>query len=454
MIEQSSRGADWLAIMRELRLRSYMGVPLTVRGKSLGVLTFVASEGSRPYGPSDLRMAEDLGRRAAVAIDNARLYSDLREADHRKDEFLAMLGHELRNPLAPIRNALHVMKMPAAQPEVIEQARDMTERQVQHMVRLVDDLLDVSRIMRGRIELRREAVDLAALVAAAVETAQPMIDAQGQQLIVSVPDEPVRLDVDATRITQVIANLLNNAAKFSDRSGRIWVTVESAGDAAVVRVRDEGAGIRPEMLSRIFDLFVQGDASLERSRGGLGIGLTVVQRLVALHGGRVEAHSEGRGKGAEFVIRLPRLQDAPQPELPQPARLPAPVERRHRVLVVDDNTDAAESAGVLLRLWGHDVRLAFNGPEALEAAATFNPEVVLLDIGLPGMNGYEVARHLRSRPHSLGITLIAVTGYGQESDRMRTAEAGFDRHLTKPVDPEQLRTMIAASDPATNGSRH
>jgi signal transduction histidine kinase/ActR/RegA family two-component response regulator len=437
-------------IVRLLGLKSYMGVPLTVRGKTLGVLTFIAAESGRRYQPADLQMAEDLGQRAAIAIENARLYSELKAADRRKDEFLAMLAHELRNPLAPIRNALHIMKMPGANGEAIKHAREMTERQIRHMVRLVDDLLDVSRIMRGRIELRKEPVELGAVIAQAVETSQPVLDAHGQELIVSVPPEPLRLRADPTRLAQVVGNLLHNAAKFSERASRIWLSAERQGTEAVLRIRDEGVGIRPSLLPHIFDLFVQGDRSLERSQGGLGIGLTVVRKLVEMHGGSITASSEGVGKGSEFVVRLPGL-GTEADQGPSRESLPPCSAAARRILIVDDNVDAAESLALLLRLSGHEVRLAHNGPEALQEVEAFQPEVVLLDIGLPGMSGYEVARSLRQHSASRQVMLIAVTGYGQE-DRRRSEEAGFDHHLTKPVDPEGLQRLLAAADTSTGST--
>jgi PAS domain S-box-containing protein len=443
LLRESIADEALLSIIRELGLKSYIAVPLMVRGKSLGVLTFIAAESGRHYGPEDLLLAEDLGQRAAIAIENAHLYSELKEADRRKDEFLAMLAHELRNPLAPIRNALQVMKMPQASREAVVSARQMTERQVLHMVRMVDDLLDVSRIMRGRIELRKEPVDLAAVIAQAVETAQPMIDAQGQLLIVSVPPEPLRLDADPTRLAQVVGNLLNNAAKFSQRAGRIWLSVERQGSEILLRVRDEGMGIRPNLLPHVFDLFFQGDISLERAHGGLGIGLTVVRKLVEMHGGTITAFSAGPGQGSEFVIHLPELRAEADPGAirPGPHVAVAPVSRR--VLVVDDNVDAAESTAVILRLAGHETRLAHSGPEALRLAEEIRPQVVLLDIGLPGMNGYEVARRLRQDADLGEAVLIAVTGYGQDEDRRRSEEAGFDYHVTKPVDPEDLQRLMA-----------
>jgi PAS domain S-box-containing protein len=382
--------------------------------------------------------------------DRKRLESDLRqrleelaEADRRKDEFLAMLAHELRNPLAPIRNSLQIMKLPGASAEIIAEARQITERQLHHMVRLVDDLLDVSRIMQGKIELRKEPVELAAVIAQGVETARPTIDRQGQQLILSVGPEPLRLEADPIRLAQVIANLLDNAAKFSERAGRIWLTAQRQGTEAVLSVRDEGAGIQPDLLPHVFDLFVQGDRSLERTQGGLGIGLTVVRKLIELHGGTVLARSEGPGKGSEFVVHLPCLAQVPQkPGQTKAGSIRGLVSRR--VLVVDDSVDAAKSVAMLLRLWKHQVQLAYNGPEALKAAQDFQPEVILLDIGLPEMNGYEVAQQLRQQPQFQKVMLVAMTGYGQDEDQRRSSEAGFDQHLIKPVDPAILEGLLAS----------
>jgi CheY-like chemotaxis protein/two-component sensor histidine kinase len=397
-----------------------------------------------------LNLAGDLVNRAAVAIENSKLYSDLKDADRRKDEFLAMLAHELRNPLAPIRNALHIMNSPGVAPDMVKRAHEMTERQVQHMVRLIDDLLDVSRIMRGRIELRREAIELSTMIARAVETVHPILDAQGQELVVTTPPDPIWLDADPTRLVQIIGNLLNNAAKFSERSGRIWLTVERDDGEAVLRVRDEGAGIPADLLPHVFDLFVQGDRTLERTRGGLGIGLTVVRKLVELHGGTISVQSDGAGKGSELTVRLPITraaeQGAPGSSL---SGSPLAVGQHRRVLVVDDNVDAAESVAILLRLWSHDVDVAFNGSDALALIVKQKPELVILDIGLPGMSGYELARRIRSDRRFDDTTLVAVTGYGQENDRLRSQDAGFDHHLTKPIHPSQLHDILAA--PARSG---
>lgn len=446
MLTKVARDKEHLRLLRSLGLRSYISVPLVARERVQGVLTFVTAESGRRLGPDDLRVAQDLAQRAAMTIENARLYGDLKQADRQKNEWIAMLAHELRNPLAPIRNALHVMKMPGARPDAVEQARQITERQVQQMVRLVDDLLDVSRIIRGRIELRLELVDLASVVARGVETAQPMIEAQGQQLIVSLPAEPILLEADATRLAQVVSNLLHNAAKFSERSGRIWLTAERERNVVVLRIRDEGAGIPSDLLPRVFDLFTQGDRSPERSQGGLGVGLTIVQKLVQLHGGVVTAHSAGPGAGSEFVIRLPSTAAETSRGERGVQEAAAPTARR-RVLVVDDNVDAAESLGMILRLAGHEVTLAHHGPEALAVAEQTQPDVVILDVGLPGMNGHEVARRLRERPGSRSALLIAVTGYGQEEDRARSLAAGFDEHLVKPVNPQELQKLLARPRP-------
>jgi PAS domain S-box-containing protein len=394
------------------------------------------------------KIARDISERLRLERELRQRMEQLAAADRRKDEFLAMLAHELRNPLAPIRNSLHIMKMQGATADMVERARQMTERQVRLLVRLVDDLLDVSRIMRGRIELRHEPVELAEVLARAAETAHPTLDAQGQELLVSPPAEPLRVRADPARLAQVVGNLLGNAAKFSSRAGRVWLSVERQGEQAVLRVRDEGTGISADLLPHVFDLFVQADTTLERSRGGLGIGLTLVRRLVELHGGTVTAASEGPGKGSEFVVRLPLLPSVPQPDQPSATGRPPPNAAR-RVLVVDDNVDAAESTAALVRLWGHHVRVAHTGPEALRAAEEYQPEVVLLDIGLPGMSGYEVARRLREQPHFQKVVLAALTGYGQGEDCLRAKEARFDVRLTKPVDPDALRGLLdQATSPA------
>jgi PAS domain S-box-containing protein len=384
-----------------------------------------------------------------VAIDiTDRLQAEeaLKESDRLKDEFLAMLAHELRNPLAPVLNALQIMKMPAVPCSAVQQARDMMERQVQHMVRLVDDLLDVSRMMRDKIELRRGRVKLATVVAQAVEIARPAIDAKGQDLAISLPSEPIWLDADLTRLAQVVSNLMNNAVKYTDKGGRIRLSAEREGAEAVLRVQDTGIGIEPEMLPRIFDLFVQAERSLARAQGGIGVGLALVRKLVEMHGGSVAAFSEGPNHGSEFIVRLPialRIRQTVEPERGQRGGvLPPSTPPRLRILVVDDNRDGAESFALMLGLDGHDVCVAHDGPAALQLAPNHRPDVAFLDIGMPGMDGYELCRRLRALPAFAQVLLVALTGWGQEADRRRSSEAGFDRHLVKPVDPQSLRRLL------------
>ncbi len=436
-------------IFHDLGPRSWMVVPLVARERTLGVLSLSMAESGRRYGEGDLAFAQELAHRAALAIDNARLYSAVQEADRRKDEFLAMLAHELRNPLAPIRNATQVLRLVGPSESKLQQAREMIDRQVQHLTRLVDDLLDVSRITRGKITLHQAPVDLAAVVTRAAEMSRPLLEARSHELTLALPTEPVPVHGDAIRLLQVLANLLTNAAKYTPDGGHLRVAVARADGDAVVRVKDNGVGITAELLPRVFDLFTQGDRSLARSEGGLGIGLTLVKRLVELHGGTVEVHSDGPGKGSEFAVRLPLLKeqvrsmkDEKEEDLSSsPASPPS-----RRVLVVDDNLDAAESLAMLLKVEGHETRTAHDGPAALEAAEAFRPEVIFLDIGLPRMDGYEVARRLRAQPGSAGVLLVALTGYGQEEDRRRTEEAGFDAHLVKPADPEAVQELLTRGE--------
>jgi PAS domain S-box-containing protein len=375
--------------------------------------------------------------------------SQLRDADRRKDEFLATLAHELRNPLAPIRNALQIMRLTGHDEAASEQARAMMERQLGQMVRLIDDLLDVSRITRGKLELRKERIDLATVVHSAIDTARPLIDAAGHALLLSLPPEPVYLDADPMRLAQVFSNLLNNAAKYMDRGGRIWLTAGREGGTVIIEVRDAGIGIPPEALSSIFELFTQVDRSLEKSHGGLGIGLTLVKRLVEMHGGSVEAHSEGLGHGARFTARLPVVPLATASAgLSGSERRPAGAVKC-RILVADDNRDAAESMGMMLRLMGNEVRTVHDGLRAVEEAAAFRPDVVLLDIGMPGLNGYVAASRIRQQPWGQDMILVAMTGWGQEEDKRRAREAGFSHHLTKPVDIAALAELLPGNRPSS-----
>ncbi len=385
----------------------------------------------------------DITDRKRAEADRERLAADLSEADRRKDEFLAMLAHELRNPLAAISNAVHVLRREGSDGQAVQAASEMLERQVGQVARLVDDLLDMSRITQGKIELRKGQVELAPILDQAVEAARAPYEGRSQELTVTRPSEPVYLQADAARLAQVVGNLLSNASKFTDDGGHIWLSAERDVDQAVIRVRDSGVGIAAEEVPRLFDMFTQVDTSRERSRDGLGIGLTLVKALVEMHGGTVQARSEGLGHGSEFVVRLPTLAEAPRPE-PRKAGGVAPKAARRRVLIVDDNEDGAESLAMLLQLGGHETHTAHDGLQAMEAAERLRPDVVLLDIGLPRLNGYEVCRRIREQPWGRDLILVAVTGWGQQEDRRLSREAGFDTHIVKPVDPEGLLGLLAS----------
>jgi PAS domain S-box-containing protein len=383
-----------------------------------------------------------VGGMAIDITDRMEMESALKDADRRKDEFLATLAHELRNPLAPLRNGLQIMRLAGDDRGTIDEARSLMERQVTHMVRLIDDLMDVSRITRGKLELRRERVELAAVVRAAVDTSRPLIHSAGHELSVTLPARPILLDADPTRLSQVFSNLLNNAAKYTEPGGDVALVVEPRGGEVVVTVRDSGVGIPPEMLPRVFDLFTQGDRSLEKSHGGLGIGLTIVKRLVEMHGGRVEARSEGHGQGSEFIVRLPVALSVVHDEAGEGDARPARPAPRHRILVVDDSVDAASSLAMMLRLMGNEVRIAHDGLEGIAVAAAYGPDVILLDIGMPRLNGFDACRRIREQPWGQGMFIVALTGWGQEEDKRRSQEAGFDDHLVKPVEPAALEELL------------
>jgi len=374
--------------------------------------------------------------------EQKQLAEALRQADRRKNEFLATLAHELRNPLAPIRNALHVMRIKTDDPSMVEEARRMMERQLGQMVRLVDDLLDVGRITRGKLDLRKEHADLAIVVRNALDATRPLIQAAGHELTVTLPSRAVCIDGDPVRLGQVLANLLNNAAKYMEPGGRIWLAAASDESEVVVSVRDRGIGIPAEALGAVFDMFAQVEGSLEGSRGGLGIGLTLAKQLVELHGGSIEARSEGLGKGSEFVLRLPVVPASAEaePEGDEEAGRDAPVPLR--ILVADDNSDAVESMGMMLSLMGNEVRTVRDGVQAVEEAAAFRPDVVLLDIGMPRLNGYDAARRIRGEPWGKDMILVALTGWGQEEDKRLAQEAGFDQHFTKPVSPAVVADLM------------
>jgi CheY-like chemotaxis protein/two-component sensor histidine kinase len=358
------------------------------------------------------------------------------------NEFLAMLGHELRNPLAPIRNALNLMSMKSAGDSTQEWCRNVIDRQVTQLTRLVDDLLDVGRITSGKITLKKEHVELNAAVLRAVDSCQALAEARQQILDVQCSNEPLLIDGDLIRLSQIVLNLLNNAIKYTPDSGKIVVTVARDGDWAVLRVKDTGLGIPAELLPKVFDLFVQGERSLARTEGGLGIGLTIVRQLVALHGGTVVARSDGPDRGSEFTVFFPALTQRPFVTELSTTWQPSNPQTKRRVLVVDDNRDVAETVAVLLSASGHEVRTAYDGPSAIAAVTEYRPEVVLLDIGLPGMNGYDVAKQLRASPHLRPMVLVAFTGYGQDEDRQRAREAGFDHHLVKPADPASIEKIV------------
>ncbi len=449
MLQRGANDSEHLALLRGLHLRSYIAVPMIARGAPIGVLTLVHAEGGRRYKASDVELAMDLARRAAAAVDNARLFEQLRTADRRKDEFLATLAHELRNPLAPVRTGLAVLRS-TPDANTAERTRQMMERQLAHMVHLIDDLLDLSRVTRDQVQLDLERVEIAAIIGNAVESSQPFIDAAGVALIVTLPDTPLHVDADRIRLSQVVSNLLSNAAKFTPRGGRVELEVVDDGAHALVRVADSGIGIPPQMLTHIFEMFVQVGDGLTRTEGGLGIGLTLVRRLVELHGGQAWADSEGPARGSRFFVRLPKAPAGavfPASEDAAPVMPHAPDSRR--VLVVDDNHDAADMLATLLEFDGHEVRTAPDGPAALAIAREFRPDIVFLDIGLPGMNGYELAKRLREVPGLAAVKLVAVTGWGQDEDRRQSTQAGIDRHLTKPVDPNAVRAMVGM--PAAGG---
>jgi signal transduction histidine kinase/DNA-binding response OmpR family regulator len=450
-------------------LRAACALPLQVGSRLHGVLLIAVPQRTPVWEALD-----EAAQRLAMALENARLVRDLRqeiaerraaqkrmkESNRRKDEFLAMLSHELRNPLAPIRNAAEVVRLTGAHDPKLEWASAVMTRQVDQLRRLIDELLDVARISQGKVTLQLETLDLRNVVQQGVETVKPMLDARRQVLQLSLPEQRVWLRGDGARLTQVVGNLLTNAVKYSDEGSPIQLALSSHDGVAELRVRDSGIGIEPDLLPRIFDLFEQGRRGLDRSQGGLGVGLTLAQRLVSMHQGTIDAISDGAGKGSEFVVRLPCLADVAARDTPDTSGHEPPLPRSCRVLVVDDNRDAAESIAIVLKLAGHDVHTAGDGTEALGLATIHLPEVVVLDLGLPGIDGYEVAERLRELPGLRHAMLIALTGYGSERDRERAHAAGFDLHLVKPADPQRIAHAIeertgasdaAAATPASHG---
>jgi len=417
-------------------------VPVLAGGRTLGVLALAL----RDFDADTLSIATDLAGRAAIALDNALLYGKIQDEDRRKDEFLAMLAHELRNPLAPISNAVHVLQLADQTPTRLAWAIDVIGRQLKQLVRLVDDLLDVSRITRGKVELKIETIDAAEVVVAAVETSRPFVDALEHTLTVLLPPERLLLRGDFARVAQILANLINNAAKYTDRGGRISLTVARHGAEIVFRVRDTGVGIARDQLTAIFEPFTQIDRTLDRSQGGLGIGLTLVRRLVEMQEGSVRAESEGLGRGSEFTVALPAASPARHAgtESREAARQGPMPALDLSVLVVDDNRDVAESTAVLLRMAGCDTHVAYDGDEALREMARIRPDAVLLDIGLPRMNGYQVAERIRAEPDYRRTLIVAVSGYGQDEHRLQSQRSGFDYHIVKPIDPPLLTGLLAS----------
>jgi CheY-like chemotaxis protein/two-component sensor histidine kinase len=394
-----------------------------------------------------LEIATDITRQTAAEASIARLNQELVEANHRKDHFLATLAHELRNPLAPIANCVTMLKVPGLPERDRARARDVIERQVGQMARLLDDLLDVSRITHGKLELRRERVALAQVVETAVETCRPQIKSGGHDLIVDIGARPVYLDADPIRLAQIVSNLLTNAVKYSNDSTRIWLTASVSGRNLAIAVRDEGIGISADMLPRVFDIFTQADAAMTRAKGGMGIGLALVRALTELHGGAVEARSAGIGEGSEFIVRLHgAVRDDEQGAAPSGGDGAFDVPRS-TFLVADDLIDSADSLAILLRQHGHEVHTAYDGEQALSVAARYKPRVALLDIGMPKLNGHDLARKIREQPWGRDMLLIALSGWGQRDDRRRTREAGFTHHMVKPLDLAELAAVMRSVSP-------
>ncbi|MEX1232216.1 MAG: PAS domain S-box protein [Planctomycetaceae bacterium] len=433
-------------LVKSFGIRAYACNPLMADGQLIGTLSF-ASRTKDQFDDGELSFFETLSRYVTFAYIRLRLLERLQDADRRKDDFLATLAHELRNPLAPIRNGLQVIRMAKDDKQMVEQARGMMERQLEQMVRLIDDLLDISRITRNKLELRKENVELKQVIDSAVETSQHLIDQGEHQLTVSLPPESILVEADPTRLSQIFANLLNNAAKYTENGGRIRLTVERQGSDAIISVRDTGIGIAAEHLPKLFEMFSQVAPALERSQGGLGIGLALVRGLVDMHGGSIEARSEGLGKGSEFIVRLPVLiahSTAVKP--PESAPDTAAAQPKQKILVVDDNKDAAKMLAMTLQLLGHELHTVHDGEEAVNAAAALRPDVILLDIGLPKLNGYEACRRIRRQPDGDKINMIALTGWGQEGDKQKALQAGFDQHCTKPVDVSSLIPLLERSE--------
>ncbi len=445
LVAQAIASPGRVAVIRQLGCKSAMVLPLVARGRKIGAITYVSAGSPRRFGPAELALATDLAHRGAMAIDNARLYEESQTALRHRDQFLAMLAHELRNPLAAVFSAVELMRQSAEDRQILCRAEEVIERQGRHMARLMDELLDISRLTHGKIELRRSVLDLRELIQEAVDACRALTASRQHRIVLELPADPLWASVDPTRLDQVLTNLLHNAAKYMGPGGTIHVSACVELGGIVLRVCDTGAGISAADLPHIFDLFVQADRSLDRAQGGLGIGLTLVRHVVELHGGSVTANSAGEGCGSEFTVRLAAA--APNPGRVKP--VPAAAARRPlRVVIVEDNVDARDMLQMLLSVEGHEVDIAEDGRQGLALIQRVQPQVALIDIGLPLMNGYELARALRSDPGGQLPMLVALTGYGQLEDRQRALAAGFDEHLIKPVDLDALCKLIAQAPAA------
>ena len=427
--------------MKSLGFRACSCHPLLAEYQLLGTLCF-ATRTKDAFREDELDFLRTVSHYATAAFERLRYIQQMREDDRRKDEFLATLAHELRDPLAPLTNVLELLKHANGRDDVLQQARDTMERQLSHLVQLVDDLLDMSRITRNRLDLRRQRVELSSIMHQALDAARPMAASVNHELHVALPSEPVYVNADPVRLAQVFGNLLTNACKYTEPGGHIWLTAELQGNEVVAKVRDTGIGIPGNKLASVFEMFSQLPAARELSQGGLGIGLTLVKRLVSMHGGTVQAYSAGAGQGTEFVVRLPVLNE-PSQARPATSQDEAPRMPERRILIVDDNRDSAASLAMLLETAGNITHEAYDGLEALEAAEKFRPDVVLLDIGLPKLNGFEVCRQIRAEPWGRNTTIIAVSGWGQDDDRRKSREVGFDHHMVKPVDYNTLLKLLA-----------
>ena len=448
-VDRELAHGDGVEMFNQIGIQAIICCPLVKQGKLVAMMA-VHQQQPRTWTRDEVALVEAVVDRCWAHIERVRSTEALREADRRKSEFLATLAHELRNPLAPIRNALELLRIGADRPGLKERMLGTMERQVGHMVHLIDDLLDIARISSGKVVLQSARVSLQSVAASAVETSLPLVEAAGHELALDLPREPVWLDGDAVRLSQVLSNLLTNAAKYTPQPGRIHVTATTVDGMAVIAVTDTGIGIAPEALEKVFEMFAQAPHSIGISKGGLGIGLCLVRHLVTLHGGSVTAASPGPGLGSTFTVRLPLAAPAAgQAQGDEHQAHTAPPHPALRVLVADDNVDAADTLGDLLQAMGCQVQVTYDGEQAVNAATAFNPDLVFLDIGMPRLDGYGAARALRALPALAGVKLVALTGWGAQDDRARTGAAGFDHHLLKPASPDQVAGVLASATPAS-----